>query len=114
MTKRYFIFIIILLLNNNLFGQHSTPDTISASFNNNRITLDGKLNEPCWLNAIPIENFTQREQNEGVPASEKTKIAVVYNTNNIYFGIWCFDSEPDKISAQQMSRDFSWGSDDNI
>ena len=114
MTKRYFIFFFIILINNNIFGQHSTPDTISASFNNNRITLDGKLNEPCWLNAIPIENFTQREQNEGVPASEKTKIAVVYNTNNIYFGIWCFDSEPDKISAQQMSRDFSWGSDDNI
>ncbi len=66
------------------------------------------------MNAPAIENFTQREQNEGAPATEKTRIAVVYNTNEIYFGIWCFDSEPDKISAQQMARDFRWSSDDNV
>ncbi len=79
-----------------------------------QIKLDGQLNELCWLNASAIENFTQREQNEGDLATERTRIAVVYNTNEIYFGIWCFDKEPDKISAQQMARDFSWSSDDNI
>lgn len=83
-------------------------------FYEEQIKLDGLLNELCWLNASAIENFTQREQNEGDPATERTRIAVVYNTNEIYFGIWCFDSEPDKISAQQMARDFCWSSDDNI
>ena len=39
---------------------------------------------------------------------------MVYTTNQIYFGIWCYDSNPTKISAQQMARDFSWRSDDNI
>jgi len=112
--KQFFIFIIISLLINNLFGQHSRPDTLIAMFYNGQIRLDGKLNEPCWLDAPAIENFTQREQNEGAPATEKTRIAVVYNINEIYFGIWCFDSEPDKISAQQMARDFFWRSDDNI
>ena len=112
--RQSFILIIILLLAINLFGQHSKPDTLIAMFNNDQIKLDGKLNEACWLNASAIENFTQREQNEGAPASERTRIAVVYNAHEIYFGIWCFDSEPDKISAQQMARDFSWGSDDNI
>ena len=112
--KQYLIFPLIFLLSNNLFGQHSKPDTLIATFYQEQIKLDGKLNEPCWLNAFAIENFTQREQNEGTPATEKTRIAVVYNTNDIYFGIWCFDSEPDKISAHQMARDFSWRSDDNI
>jgi len=108
------VFILLLLLSNNLFGQHSKPDTIIAAFCEEQIKLDGKLNEACWLNAPIIENFTQREQNEGEPATERTKIAVVYTTNEIYFGIWCFDKEPDKISAQQMARDFSWRSDDNV
>ena len=105
---------IFLILSSNMFGQHSKPDTLTAVFCNEQIKLDGKLNEACWLNAPGIENFTQREQNEGAPATEKTKIAVVYTTNEIYFGIWCFDNDADKISAQQMARDFSWRSDDNV
>ncbi len=114
MSKQSIVFIFILLVSNNLIGQHSKPDTLIAFSYNGQIKVDGKLNEPCWSNAIAIENFTQREQNEGEPATEKTKIAVVYSTNEIYFGIWCFDSDPDRISAQQMARDFSWSSDDNI
>lgn len=114
MIKQNVIFIFSLFLVSNLFGQHSKPDTLVAIHCNETIKLDGKLNESCWLNAPTIENFTQREQNEGDPATEKTRIAVVYNNHEIYFGIWCFDSELDKISAQQMARDFSWGSDDNI
>lgn len=110
----YIFFIVLFFLLNNIYAQHSKPDTMIAFFDNNAIQLDGRLSEPCWSDAITIENFTQREQNEGAPATEKTKVAVVYNTNEIYFGIWCFDSEADKISAQQMARDFSWRSDDNF
>lgn len=112
--KQNKIIILILLLSNHLIGQHSNPETLEAIYCNESIKLDGKLNESCWLNATFIENFTQREQNEGAPATEKTWIAVVYNDNEIYFGIWCFDSEPNKISAQKMARDFFWGSDDNV
>lgn len=114
MMKQNKIIILILLLSNHLIGQHSNPETLEAIYCNESIKLDGKLNESCWLNATFIENFTQREQNEGAPATEKTWIAVVYNDNEIYFGIWCFDSEPNKISAQKMARDFFWGSDDNV
>ncbi len=112
-SKIIFIF-ILLAITIKLPAQTSIPDTLIAVRTNDPIKLDGKLIENCWTNAPYIQNFTQREQSEGEPASEKTKIAVVYNEKEIYFGIWCFDSEPNKISAQQMARDFSWGSDDNI
>ncbi len=114
MRSCFFIFIFFIFLNKFLYGQHSKPDTITAVYSNSQIKLDGVLDEQCWQTANCIKNFTQREQNEGNPATEPTKIAVVYNTNEVYFGIWCYDSEPDKISAQQMARDFRWGSDDNI
>ena len=112
--KPKIVFILILLVNNSIFSQQSNPNTLLATYIDEQIKLDGKLNELCWSNASVIENFTQREQNEGAPATEKTRIAVVFNATNIYFGIWCFDSEADKISAQQMARDFNWRSDDNI
>jgi len=97
-----------------VFGQHSTPKKITAYFYDQPIKVDGVLNESCWSEAIAIDNFTQREQNEGEPATEKTKIAVVYNTNQLYFGIWCYDSDAEKISAQKMNRDFRSNTDDNL
>ncbi|MFK5879587.1 MAG: DUF5916 domain-containing protein [Flavobacteriaceae bacterium] len=114
MLKHSIFFIVSFFFISNLFGQHSNPTTINAYYCNEDIKLDGKLDEACWQNAIPIENFTQREQSEGTAPTEKTKIAVVYTKEKIYFGVWCYDNNPDKISAQKMSRDFSWGSDDNI
>lgn len=112
--KHLFIVILFLLMSITALTQHSTPDILKAYFYEGTIKLDGQLNESCWEKAIPIENFTQREQNEGEAATERTKIAVVYTTNQLYFGIWCYDSNATKISAQQMARDFSWRSDDNI
>jgi hypothetical protein len=112
--KRFLTLSLFLLLISNLFGQHSKPDTITAILCKEKIKLDGKLDEACWLSAPKIENFTQREQNEGESATERTKIAIIYTVNKIYLGIWCYDKEPDKILAQQMARDFSWGSDDNV
>jgi len=112
--KKTLLTILLVTLTIHLFSQHSKPDSLVAVYSSEQIKLDGKLDELCWQNAPKIDNFTQREQNEGEPATEKTHVAVVYNTNEIYFGIWCFDSQADQISAQKMARDFSWGSDDNI
>jgi hypothetical protein len=108
------ILILLCLFAIKSYSQHLKPDTLTALFCSEQIKLDGKLDELCWTKAIKIENFIQRELNEGAPATEKTNIAVVYNINEIIFGIWCYDDESDKISAQQMTRDFSWDSDDNI
>ncbi len=97
-----------------LRGQKSLPDSIPAYFTNEKITLDGKLTENCWRKATKISNFTQREQNTGEPATEKTEIAIVYNTNIMYIGFWGYDDNPGKIVAQQMKRDFRWDTDDNF
>ncbi len=97
-----------------LLAQHSKPDTLYALHINEKIKIDGKLNEPAWQKAMKISNFTQRQQKEGAPATEKTEVAVLYDDNNLYFGVWAYDSEPDKILAKSMKRDFSWGSEDNF
>jgi hypothetical protein len=95
-------------------AQHSKPDTLFALPINEKIKIDGQLKEDAWQQAMKISNFTQRQQVEGAPATEKTEVAVLYDDNNLYFGIWAYDSEPDKIIAKSMKRDFSWGSEDNF
>ncbi len=95
-------------------AQHSQPDTIFSYYTTDKITLDGKLDEPCWSEVTRISNFTQRELTEGAPPTEKTEIAVVYTTNKLYVGFWGYDSDPSKLIANQMNRDFRWSGDDNF
>ena len=112
--KIYFTIFLLQIIYLNAFTQKSLPDTIHAYYTEEKITLDGKLDESCWKNAIKINNFTQRELEEGEPPTEETRIAIVYSTNVLFIGFWGFDKEPDKIIAQKMSRDFRWGTDDNF
>ncbi|HYJ65993.1 MAG TPA: DUF5916 domain-containing protein, partial [Parafilimonas sp.] len=69
-------------------------------------------NEAIWNSAQRINNFTQRELNYGEPASERTESAILYDKNNLYIGVWCYQKNPEKIVAKYMSRDFDYETDD--
>jgi hypothetical protein len=76
--------------------------------------IDGFLNDEQWTLAQPATDFTQREPDEGKPASEQTEIRVLYDDANLYFGCTFLDSEPEKIVARLTRRDneieSDWGS----
>ena len=79
---------------------------------NDEIKIDGRLDEAAWQAVTFQGDFLQREPNEGEPATERTEIGVLFDQRNIYFGIKCFDSEPDKIIAREMRRDAVVDDDD--
>lgn len=81
---------------------------------NSSIKIDGVLNEPEWKSAIPVGDFIQQEPFDGNPATEKTEAKIIRNGENIYFGIICYDSEPDKIVSNEMRRDAQLFNNDNI
>ncbi len=87
---------------------------IQSTFIQSHINLDGLLNESAWENAEPVTDFTQRELIEGAPATEKTAVRVVYDEENLYIGVICFDSEPDKIIHKELKLDGGIKSDDRI
>jgi len=99
---------------NTLTAQVSMPNNLTALPVEFPIRFDGVLDEESWQNAQKINNFTQRELNFGKPVTERTEVAVLYDETNIYIGVWCYDSNPDKIIAKEMKRDFSHGLDDNF
>ncbi len=96
------------------FAQRSTPDRLRAVATDEPVNLDGVLDEEDWLEVPRISNFTQRELIEGLPATEKTEVAVLYTKADLYIGVWCYDSEPDRIIAQKMSWDFDYQTEDNF
>ena len=76
--------------------------------------LDGVLDEPLWQQASPVGQFLQRNPQEGTPATEPTEVRIIYSDNAIFFGIICYDSQPDRIIATQRARDADLQFDDSF
>ena len=87
---------------------------IQAHRINIEIQLDGLLNETVWQNASIASGFRQIQPLEGQPATEKTEVRVLYDADNLYIGVMCFDSEPGKIVAQKLQRDSGLEDDDQF
>jgi hypothetical protein len=67
--------------------------------------IDGRLDDDCWKLAEPSAGFIQFLPDEGKPATEQTIIKVLYDNENLYFGIECLDTQPEKIDARLVPRD---------
>jgi len=76
--------------------------------------LDGTLDDPLWQSAIPVTDFRQREPYEGELPTEKTEVRIVYTRRAVYFGIYCYDSQPSGIIARELRRDVSQELDDHF
>ncbi|MCP2520416.1 carbohydrate binding family 9 domain-containing protein [Candidatus Aminicenantes bacterium AC-335-B20] len=116
MREKCFSYIILFFIISVVsdYGQTSIPNTIKALRIYSKIKLDGILIEDAWSRAQKISNFTQRELNEGEPATERTEVAIVYTEKTLYIGVWCYDSEPNKLVAKEMKRDFNFDTEDNF
>jgi len=74
--------------------------------------IDGKLNDDIWYkenksadNLGWTTNFIQREPIENVSPSEQTEFKIIYDSEFLYVGINCFDSEPKRINSRMSRRD---------
>ena len=78
------------------------------------ITLDGYLNEPVWHLALPATDFIQWGPFPGQPSRERTEARFLYDENNLYVGIICFDSQADKMVVNDLKEDFNFQGTDNL
>jgi hypothetical protein len=115
--KRSLFVLCLVLLTGSVWAEDLQYDTdgkrsITAVRTETSLKIDGLLDDPDWQNARFQGQFTQREPNEGNPATEKTEVGFLYNEKNLYIGVRCYDSEPDKIIAREMRRDAIVDDDD--
>ena len=76
--------------------------------------IDGRLDDAAWARAAPMTGFTQREPQDGQPASERTEVRVVFDDEALYVGVWAFDSRPDAIVPGERIRDYEVAQSDNV
>ncbi len=79
-----------------------------------RITLDGRFDEPAWKRAVPGSDFYQRIPLTGAPATDRTEVRVLYDDDNLYVGIICFDPEPGRIVVKELREDFDINGTDMV
>jgi hypothetical protein len=72
----------------------------------NRPRIDGKLDDSCWRNEGYWDgNFIQQQPHQGRPPSQNTEVKILYDDDNLYVALRCYDNEPEKISPILGRRD---------
>lgn len=112
--RRGLLFVICLFLFSAfLLGQWKSKE-VNALKTESAIKVDGLLDEPEWAEAPEAGDFIQLQPEKGKPSSERTVVRILFDDHYVYFGFWCYDSEPQKIAARMTKRDTDIRSDDSI
>ena len=73
--------------------------------------IDGILTDSCWSITSPIADFTQWRPAQEISPTESTICYLAYDEEFLYFGAKCFDSDPQKVTANMSRRDDIFGDD---
>ena len=79
-----------------------------------RVVLDGVLDEPVWKRAVSAGEFVQQDPVLGAEPTERTEIRFAFNRDHLYMGVICFDSEPDRLQGNTSKRDEFLSADDRF
>ena len=81
---------------------------------NAEIVIDGSLDEAPWRRSPKIGELVQRIPRAGAMPTERTEVTLLHDKNNLYIGVMCYDSEPNRVLASQMARDAMLSPDDRL
>jgi len=70
-----------------------------------KVQLDGTMSDPLWKLCEPVELNYEIQPGENTPARQKTSVRILYNSENIYFGFICLDSNSKSIRSHVTDRD---------
>lgn len=76
--------------------------------------VDGRLDDAAWTSADLIGDFRQKEPEEGSPATESTRVRIIYGKTHLYIGAELDDQDPALVRATELRRDNDLASDDSF
>lgn len=88
--------------------------SVKATRTDQTITIDGKLDEPAWQTAPEISGWYLTRVDYGRPAKDDTKVRILYDKDNLYFGFHCLDSHPDQVTAYTVQNEGFLHQEDNV
>jgi len=115
MTARRFVLPLVLLPVCALAQARADRPTLQAVRVTAAPALDGNvLDDPTWANVPATTEFWQTTPDDGVEASERTEVRVVYTETTLYIGVVCHDRTPASIAASDSRRDSSLDDTDSF
>jgi len=89
-------------------SQGVAPGSDTAAVNIPRIeaeiSIDGRLDEPAWAQAVRLTGFHQYQPVDGRPAELQTEVLVWYSPSAIHFGVIAYD-DPSSVRVTVSDRD---------
>ncbi len=97
-------------------GQHAntlsysptqSTEELSAVRISDAPTVDGRLTDACWATATGVFEgfFTQSSPDNGSPATQRSRVQVIYTDFAVYIGAKLYDASPDSILRELGLRD---------
>jgi len=93
---------------------HPRPEVFATQLESAPV-LDGEVvGDAAWEEVSPTGGFTQRTPDIGEPVSERTEVYIGYTSDTLFFGVVCYDREPDRIIVADSRRDSSLDDTDSF
>ena len=74
-------------------------------------TIDGRLDDAAWIDAVRISEFVQLQPLDGAPATESTEVYLAYDSTSIYLAFRAQYTDPAIIRANRSDRDTTFRDD---
>ncbi len=76
-------------------------------FTDEKITIDGNLDEAAWSKSVPANTFFCYDPINGDVSLNQTEVKILYDHEAIYIAAFMHDSEPSKILKEFTNRDMN-------
>ena len=96
---------IFLCAASTLFANMREVSFYCARSTKNAPVLDGKLDDPCWQNAMDYTSTYEYFKPNPGPGKLKNSIKMVYTEQGLYMGLTHFDDHTDKLRITVTERD---------
>jgi hypothetical protein len=74
-------------------------------------TIDGKLDDAAWRDALVLELSYETRPAENTPAAVRTRVLLTYDADALYIAFDAEDPDPSKIRARLRDRDRAYDDD---
>lgn len=104
-------FLLVFLCPLLAFSQADSP--YKVSFTNEKIKIDGVLDEAVWQNIEPMGEFWQYFPSDTLKAQHRTEVKMTYDNKYVYVSAKCYTRNK-KFVILSYRRDYRAGGNDNV
>ena len=114
-SLKILLLVIVLVIFNtvNSYSQKFETRSVVVKKINEKINLDGVLDEKVWDQANSADNFWQYFPSDSIKSFNKTEVKLLYNDTHIFIGGTANSKNPNFV-VNSLKRDYSSRNNDNI